>query len=79
MCMCSESAAYGGELVDGRGVGGAGEGLCERAAAVRFDYTVENTSQINLYSDRFMIKERERLFQREYESASMQYQNISRS
>ncbi|KAL0961361.1 hypothetical protein HGRIS_006317 [Hohenbuehelia grisea] len=27
----------------------------------------------------FMIKERERLFQREYESASMQYQNISRS
>ena len=33
--ICSESAAYGGELVDGRGVGGAAEGLCERAAAVR--------------------------------------------
>lgn len=28
---------------------------------------------------RYMVKERGRLFQREYESASMQYQNISRS
>ena len=31
----SEPAAYGGELVDGRGVGGAAAGVCERAAAVR--------------------------------------------
>ena len=31
----SELAADGCEFVDGRGIGGVAEGLCERAAAVR--------------------------------------------
>ena len=31
----SELATDGRELVDGRGIGGVAEGLCERAAAVR--------------------------------------------
>ena len=42
-------------------------------------YKLEPMILIPLYWNRYMVKEKDRLFQREYENAPLNYQNIARS
>ena len=80
----SEFAADGGEFDDGSWERGVGERLCERAHVVsHLEFlALKNASTLICSTNlilRWMVKERERIFIGEYESASVAYQNISRS
>ena len=80
----SEFAADGGEFDDGSWERGVSERLCERAHVVsHLEFlALKNASTLICSTKlilRWMVKERERIFIGEYESASVAYQNISRS
>lgn len=73
----SEFTANGCQLDDGCGEHRVGERLCERAAHVCVCFSSSHADWLT--KDSFLVLERERLFLAEYQSASLQYQNISRS
>jgi len=75
----SEFATDGGRLDDGWGEHRVGERLCERAALVRACLSLSCPHRLAQKEHRFLVTERDRLFLPEYQSASLQYQNISRS
>ena len=78
--MNSELAADGRKLVDGWGERRLAAGLRERTVAVRVvDLPNNASSPADQRCYRWMVKERHRIFVPEYESASIAYQNISRS
>jgi len=74
--LLSESTADGRQFYYGCRERWTGKGLCQRVDDVCcFTFLV-------LFADvrrRFMANDRSRLFLTEYESSSLQYQNISRS
>jgi len=79
LSMCrSEPSTNSSHVYDGPGIGELGSRLCERTVCVSTVLKLRLCPD-SWYSSRWMVQERDRLFVRQYESASLQYQNISRS
>lgn len=70
-----------GSTMDPESVGLVREYVTELMACVRslsVSFSPLLLCSLGVYA-RFMMRERNRIFQKEYDSASLQYQNISRS